>query len=102
MTRTYHVCLHSFLEITLKQLDTELFEVGDWYSLGVYIGLSAGELDNIKYDLTLRSTEQFRLQVLTTWMKKLPGPSWSRIVQAVADIGRGRLARKIALKYGEY
>ena len=73
----------------------------EWYHLGLYIGLPTGELDNIRYNPTLRSPAQFRTEMLSIWMTKLPGPSWSRVVQAVADIGRESLAQRIALKYGE-
>ena len=85
----------------MKQLDLELHEVSEWYHLGLYVGLSAPELDSIKSDLTLRRPAEFRTKVLSTWTEKLPGPSWSCVVQAVADIGRESLAQKIALKYGK-
>ena len=39
--------------------------------------------------------------MFAVWMKKLPEPSWPRVVKALIEIGRERLAHKIALKYGK-
>ena len=88
-------------EVTVKLLDQELQEVSDWFGLGLHLDISPDELHTIKYEPTLRRIQDFRTEMFLAWMKKLPEPSWSRVVKALMEIGREKLARKIALKYGK-
>ena len=88
-------------KVTLALLDLELHEVSEWFSLGIHLDIPPAELDNIKYNITLRSPQEFRAEMFSVWMKKLPEPSWSRVVKALMKIGRESLAQKIALKYGK-
>ena len=85
----------------MKLLDQELQEVSDWFGLGLRLDIPAEELHTIKYEPALRRIQDFRTEMFSVWMKKLSEPSWSRVVKALMEIGRERLARKIALKYGE-
>ena len=85
----------------LKLLDQELQEVSDWFSLGLHLDIPKAKLDDIRLDPTLRSTQQFRTEMLSVWMQKLPGPSWSCVVKALMEIGKKKLAFKVALKYGK-
>ena len=85
----------------MKLLDQELQEVTDWFSLGLYLDIPLAELYCIKYDTILRSTQQFRTEMFSVWMRKHPEPSWPRVVKALMEIGREKLAHKIALKYGK-
>jgi len=88
-------------KVTLALLDLELYEIHEWFILGLHLGILPAKLQSIKHDHTLRSPVQFRIEMLSEWMKKLPGPSWSHVVQALMAIGRESLAHKIALKYGK-
>ena len=85
----------------MKLLDQELQEVSDWFGLGLHLDIPPDELHCIKYEPTLRRIQDFRTEMFSAWMKKLPEPSWSRVVKALMEIGREKLARKIALKYGK-
>ena len=85
----------------MKLLDKELQEVSDWFGLGLYLDIPAEELRTIKYEPTLRRIQDFRTEMFSVWMKKLPKPTWPCVVKALIEIGRERLARKIALKYGK-
>ena len=85
----------------MKLLDQELQEVSDWFGLGLYLDIPAEELHTIKYEPTLRRIQDFRTEMFSVWMKKLPEPTWPRVVKALMEIGRERLAHKIALKYGK-
>ena len=85
----------------MKLLDLELQEVIEWFSLGLYLGIPPAKLYDIKHDNTLHSTQDFRTEMFSVWMRKLPEPSWPRVVKALMEIGRERLAHKIALKYGK-
>ena len=83
------------------QLTNELQEVHEWFSLGLNLDVPPPELYDIKHDFTLRSTEEFRTEMLSVRMKKMPKLSWSLVVNGLMLIGRETLAQKIALKYGK-
>ena len=74
----HDLTLHAHLpdEVTLAQLTKELREVSDWFSLGLHLDIPPAELYDVKHDLTLRSTQEFRTEMLSVWMKK-SGASWS-------------------------
>ena len=78
----------------------DLHEVSDWFSLGLHLDIPPAKLYDIKHDLTLRSTQEFRTEMLSVWMKK-SGASWPHVVTGLMIIGREALAHKIALKYGK-
>ena len=88
-------------EVTVKLLDLELQEVFDWFGLGLHLDIPPPELYNIKHNITLHSPQEFRIEMFSVWMRKLPEPTWPRVVKALMEIGRERLAHKIALKYGK-
>ena len=88
-------------DVTVKLLDLELHEVSDWFGLGVHLDIPPPELYNIKHNITLHSPQEFRTEMFSVWMRKLPEPTWPRVVKALMEIGRERLAHKIALKYGK-
>ena len=88
-------------EVTLRLLNEELHEVFEWFILGLHLDLPPPDLHSIKHNPTLRSTEEFRTEMLSKWMTKLPKPSWIRVVKALMEIGRETLAQKISLKYGK-
>ena len=79
----------------------ELQDVSDWYGLGLHLDIPPRELDNIKRNNTLHTPLEFRREMLSIWMKKLPEPSWSRVVKALVEMGMESLATNIALKTGK-
>jgi len=87
--------------VTLKLLDQELHEISEWFGLGLHLGVPVAELQAIRYNPTLRSIQQFRIEMLTARIRMLPQLSWSHTVLALMAVGRESLAHKIALKYGE-
>ena len=87
--------------MTLALLDQELYEVSEWFVLGLHLGMPVADLQAIQYNPTLRSIPQFRTEMLIARMRKLPELSWSPTVLALMAVGRENLAQKIALKYGE-
>ena len=87
--------------MTLKLLVLELHEVSDWFGLGLHLDIPPAELHSIKHNTTLHSTQEFRMEMFSVWMRKQPEPSWPRVVKALMEVGRESLAQKIALKYGK-
>ena len=84
---------------SITQLENELKSVVDWFRLGLEIGVPLPKLKNIENALW-RFPEKCLLEMLQCYMEMIVDKTWLTIVQALASIGQGTLAIKIALKYG--
>ena len=81
----------------LADLVSELQEVNDWVTLGLYLEIKIWRLRAIEKErLTI---EERRTQMLEEWQKKVT-PTWSALVQALVGIGMRRLAYELARKHG--
>lgn len=67
--------------------------------MGLEVGVPLPKLRNIEYALW-RFPEKCRFEMLQCYMQMIVDKKWYTIVQALANIGQGALAIKIALKYG--
>ena len=90
--------LLSSLVPEVRDLDSELHEVIDWISLGLHLGIKLPELKIIEanYPNDLR---RCRFEMFKEWQKRMI-PTWSAVVQALVEIGMGRLASELAQKHG--
>ena len=73
--------------------------VVEWFRLGLEIGVPLPKLKSIQ-KAHWQFPEECRLKVLQCYMEMIVDKKWLTIVQALASIGQGTLAIKIALKYG--
>ena len=81
----------------LTDLVSELQEVNDWITFGLYLGIKTSRLEAIKVDCP--TLGERRTQMLNEWQKKVT-PTWSAVVQALVGIGMGRLVSELAQKHG--
>ena len=81
----------------LPDLLSELQDVNDWVTFGLYLGIKMPRLEAIKLDCP--NLWERRTQMLNEWQKKVT-PTWSAVVQALVGIGMRRLASKLAQKHG--
>ena len=98
--------LHAHLpdEVTLAQLSKELWEVSDWFSLGLHLDIPPAEFYDIKHDLTLCNTgvqDRDAVSIYIYMDERKSGASWPRVVTILIVFGRETLAHKIALKFGK-
>ena len=83
----------------ITELENELKSVVEWFHLGLEIGIPLWKLKNIE-NAVWRFPEKCLLEMLQCYMEMVVDKKWHAIVQALASIGQGTLAIKIALKYG--
>ena len=76
---------------------SELQEVNDWVTFGLYLGIKICRLRAIQEKC--QKIEEGRTQMLEEW-QKIVTPTWSAIVQALVKIGMRRLASELAQKHG--
>ena len=90
--------LHTELkDVPMKDLHSELQEVTDWFTLGVYLDVPTPLLVAIRNDYT--DTDQCRVEMLIAWSKQ-EMPTWPRVVHALGEMGMTELAIALAEKYG--
>ena len=96
-TKTLHSTISLCPAAELADLVSELQEVNDWVTLGLYLEIKIWRLRAIEKErLTI---EERRTQMLEEWQKKVT-PTWSALVQALVGIGMRRLAYELAQKHG--
>ena len=81
----------------LSDLMSELQDVNNWVTFGLYLGIRMPKLEAIKVDCP--SLGERRIQMLNEWQKNST-PTWSAVVQALVGMGMRRLAYELAQKHG--
>ena len=78
----------------LQSIDTV---VGEWYRLGLELGVPVSTLETIKYNHP-KDVETCKGEMLQQWLKQ-PCPSWFSLVEALNEIGLKRTANRISEKF---
>lgn len=73
-----------------KEVEPELREITDPYSLGVQLGVPPEDLERFERDYPHDVTRQ-RSQVITYWLRNSADASWSTLASAVERVGGHRL-----------
>ena len=81
--------------IELKELCSELHTVGDWFNLGVYLGISYSKLKII--EMQYHDPPRCRTEMLQFWVDNFQ-PSWSAVIDALKLIEMSQLAKTLAAK----
>lgn len=76
----------------------ELQNVTEWFRLGVNLDVPEGILMQIHHDY--KHVEECLVHMLIEW-GKIERRTWSKVVGALAAIGRTLLAQDLARKYGK-
>ena len=111
LTFTLHTCtlqLHVYMigldghhtelkDMPMEDLLSELREVTDWFTLGLWLEVPTPLLTAIRNDYT--DTDQCRVEMLIAWSKQ-EIPTWPRVVCALGEMGMTKLAIALAEKYG--
>ena len=81
----------------LHELVSELQDIIDWIPFGLHLGIKMPKLESIKADCP--TLAERRIQMLNEWKKSVT-PTWSAVVQTLAETGMGQLASDLAQKHG--
>ena len=79
----------------LDLLESLLPKASQWDSIGLVLGLAAGELETIRADSN--GVEQCLRKVLQKWYGRSPHPTWEEIIAALKSplVGDPALAQKL-------
>ena len=81
----------------LHELVNELQDIIDWISFGLHLEIKMPKLESIKADCP--TLAERRIQMLNEWQKNVT-PTWSAVVQKLAETGMRKLASDLAQKHG--
>ena len=68
--------------------------VGEWFRLGLELGLPESTLKTIEYNHP-RDVETCKRKMVQEWLKQ-PCPSWCSLVEALNEVGLKRAANNIS------
>ena len=94
---TVNVIMFQCPAAELADLVSELHEVNDWVTFGLYLGIKIWRLRAIEKEC--QTIGERRTQMLEEWQNN-EIPTWSAVVQALVGIGMRRLASEIAQTHG--
>ena len=75
----------------------ELQDIIHWIPFGLQLGIKMPKLESIKADCP--SLAECRIQMLNEWKNNVT-PTWSAVVQTLAETGMRKLASDLAQKHG--
>ena len=85
--------------LTLKQVENELKEVTDWFSLGLQLEITIAKLDLIEKKHP-KEPERCKLDVLDFWFANAQDRSWQALLKALEAMEKhGRLVRRLNSEY---
>ena len=71
--------------------------VGEWFQLGLELGVPASTMETIEYDHP-KDVKTCKRKMIQEWLK-LPQPSWYSLASAVKITGLDCVAQKISDEY---
>ena len=83
--------------LSINLLVEELSGVTEWYTLGIFLGLTENEIKAIEQDHD--GTARRRMAVLNKWLKKETDLSWLIIISALEKMSEMSLANQLRKKY---
>ena len=93
--------LYLFLDtpLTMKRLVTACKEVSDWHTLGIQLGLTAGQLNNIHVTYHAHGVDRLKTVMFNVWLKRSPNASWTDLITALRAMGEERVASDIEAEH---
>ena len=83
----------------VKNLLTACNDVSDWKQLGIQLGITVTELDNIYKTYHTEGVVILKSHMFDVWLKNSPGASWTDLVKALRAIGNNMVASDIERDY---
>ena len=81
--------------LELPDILDETAQFTEWYTLGVYLKLSKGELDDIEKRLCSQGSKRCKIELFNLWMKTNHDASWEQLALALERCGETVLADRI-------
>ena len=98
-----HMCVssHAGSPLTVNQLVVAVSTVTDWHGLGLKLGLTMSQLEQIEQHIVCQVQGPSRLmaEMLNVWLKSSPTASWADLITALKAIGQNKVANDVKTAY---
>ena len=84
-------------ELNAERLSSELATVIEWKKLGINLGVSKDDLDEIQHNNEW--DYQRKLEMSKLWLQCTPNATWEDVVIALQKMGKNKVAEGIRDKY---
>ena len=73
--------------------------VTDWYTLGIHLGLTTSQLDNIRVTYHVYGLNNLKSKMFDVWLKSSSNASWADLITALKAMGEHRVASEVGAFY---
>ena len=85
--------------LTQNNIDVMLKSVSDWQNLGTKLGLPDHLIEEIRMDVNVYGIVRQRQRMITRWLDYDLNASWSKLADALEEMGSNKVAKDIRDKY---
>ena len=85
--------------LDVKNLLTACKNVSDWKQLGIQLGLTMTQLENIERTYHIQGVDILKSHMFDVWLKNSPRASWTDLANALRAIGNNTVADEIERPY---
>ena len=71
----------------------------DWHSLGLKLGLTMSQLDEIHVTYHVYGVGRLKAQMFNVWLESSPNASWADLILALKNMNKHRVAGEVAARY---
>lgn len=87
--------------LTVKNITNELVDVAEWEPVGVYLGISAARLAEIRAS-RMNNAPLCKISMADTWLRGHVDASWEKLAQALDSSGNSDQAARVRENYGVF
>ena len=85
--------------LNLQNVCAAITDIVDWHTLGLKLGLSKSELDQVYRDFSNDTDERCKSEIIDEWLKPEYNPSWKGLCTALEAMDNQTIARDVYEKY---
>ena len=85
--------------LTSRNIAVMLKSMSDWQTLGIKLGLPDFMIEEIRINVNVYGIVQQRQRMITKWLEYDLNASWSKLADALEEMGSNKVAKDIRDKY---
>ena len=94
----YNCVISAGTPLTVSQLLIACKSVTDWHTLGIHLGLTTSQLDNIHQTYHANGVDRLKTAMFDAWLKSCAS-SWDNLITALKAMGEHTVASNIEAVY---
>ena len=83
----------------MKDLITACKSVTKWYTLGIQLGLTTSQLDDLHITYHAYGADRLKAEMFKVWLKSSPEAAWADLITALKAMDEDRVASNVRAAY---